>query len=111
MNKRTSSIDASSTCCTLINVYEVDPAKQDELIRCLSEATEQKIRHLPGFISVNIHRSLDGMRVVNYAQWASQVDLDRMLNDPDARAQMGRFAALAKSVSPRLYTVSAVHTA
>ncbi len=111
MSKKTATIDAHFTGCTLINVYEVDAAKQDELVRSLSEATEQRIRHLPGFISVSIHRSLDGTRVVNYAQWASKEHLDRMLNDPDARVQLGRFAALAQRVSPMVYTVAAVHSA
>ena len=47
---------------------------------------------------------------MNYAQWASKEDFDRMVKSPEAQAQMKRFAALAKSVSPALYKVNAVHT-
>ncbi|MGH7866163.1 MAG: antibiotic biosynthesis monooxygenase [Candidatus Dormibacteraceae bacterium] len=42
---------------TLINVFTVDPEKQDRLVKLLDTATEETIRHLPGFISANIHRS------------------------------------------------------
>jgi len=57
---------------TLINVFTVTPAKQEELSQLLIDATEQTMKHLPGFISANIHKSFDGTRVVNYAQWNSR---------------------------------------
>ena len=44
----------------------------------LTDATERVMRHLPGFRSANIHVSVDGTRVVTYAQW----------DDPDAFAAM-----------------------
>ena len=47
---------------------------------------------------------------MNYAQWASKEDFDRMLKNPEAQAQMKQLAALARSVSPALYKVNAVHT-
>jgi len=106
----TSTIDADSGVVTLINLYEVEPEKQAELARLLAEGTEKGMRHLPGFISVNIHRSFDGKRVANYAQWASKADFDNMLKNPEAQAQMKQFAALAKSVSPALYQVTSVHS-
>jgi hypothetical protein len=61
-------------------------------------------------VSVNIHRSLDGTRVANYAQWASREDFERMMTSPEAQAQIKRFAAVAKSVSPAVYQVNSVHT-
>ncbi|MGH6949755.1 MAG: antibiotic biosynthesis monooxygenase family protein [Vitreimonas sp.] len=91
-----------------MNFYEVAPEKQDELVRLLGEATEKVMRHMAGFVSVNIHRSLDGTQVVNYAQWASRDDFTRMLESPQAQGQMNQFAALAKTVSPALYQVSSV---
>ena len=47
---------------TLINVFSVDSGRQDQLIQLLYEATE---KDQPGFVSANIHKSLDGTRVVN----------------------------------------------
>ena len=64
---------------TLINVFTVEPAQQQRLIDLLDEATEQVMRHLPGFVSANIHASLDGTRVTNYAQWRRKDDFEAML--------------------------------
>jgi antibiotic biosynthesis monooxygenase (ABM) superfamily enzyme len=61
-------IETGRDILTLINVFTVAPEKQEELVDLLIEATEQTMRHLPGFISANIHKSYDGRRVVNYTQ-------------------------------------------
>ncbi|WP_295811059.1 antibiotic biosynthesis monooxygenase family protein [uncultured Nitratireductor sp.] len=106
---RSSTIDPENGGVTLINVYEVEPEKQAELVALLSDATDTQMRHCKGFVSVNIHSSLDGSKVINYAQWATQEDFEAMLKNNDAQAQMKRFAAVAKSVSPALYKVNAVH--
>lgn len=109
VNKTTAAIDAADTCLTLINVYEVEPEKQAELAEALSASTESIIRHQPGFISVSVHSSLDGQKVVNYAQWASKEHFDGFMKKPETQDQLKQFAKLAKSVAPSLYTVSSVH--
>jgi hypothetical protein len=83
----------------------VDPAKQQQLVDALIEATETTMRRLPGFISANIHKSLDGTRVANYAQWRSVEDFQAMLKNPDAIPHMQEAAALATSFDPKLYEV------
>ncbi len=59
-------ITAHTKQCTLINVFTVSPEQQQELVDTLVAATEQVIRALPGFISANIHKSVDGVRVTNH---------------------------------------------
>jgi quinol monooxygenase YgiN len=108
--KNGATIEAGGTGVALVNLYEVAPDRQGELISLLGEVTEKVIRHQPGFLSVCVHASLDGTRVVNYAQWASKEDFERMLKNPDALAQFRRLAGVAKSVAPVLYKVAAVHT-
>ncbi len=54
------------------------------------------MKSLPGFVSANIHRSLDGKKVVNYAQWRSQADFDARRHNPLARPHMAAAAALAQ---------------
>jgi heme-degrading monooxygenase HmoA len=103
-------IDSKAPVVTLINVYEVAPERQAELVRLLEEATDGVMRHLPGFVSANIHRSLDGTHVANYAQWATREDFERMLKSPDAEVHRRQFAAIAKGASPVLYQVSSVHS-
>jgi heme-degrading monooxygenase HmoA len=90
---------------TLINVFTISPAKQDELIQLLIDATEQTMKHLPGFISANIHKSLDGTKVVNYAQWNSREDFEAMTKNPEAIPHMRACAALA-SFEPILCEVA-----
>lgn len=104
-------IDPQVSCYTLINVYEVEPERQAELVKALSESTESAIRHQPGFVSVCIHSSLDGKRVVNYAQWASKAHFEGFMRQPETQERLQQFAGLAKSVAPGLYKVNAVHTA
>lgn len=64
------------------------------------------MNRLPGYVSANIHRSLDGTRVVNYAQWRRVEDFEAMLRDPTAREHMGAAQDLAVSVEPHLYEVA-----
>ena len=97
-------IDTAQPVVTLINTFTVAPERQEELVRILVEATEEVIRHVPGFVSANIHRGLDGRHVANYAQWRSRDDFEAMLRDSVAREHMGRAGALAQ-FEPLLYEV------
>jgi hypothetical protein len=76
-------------------VFTVEPANQDRLVDLLVEATDSVMRHLPGFVSANIHRGLDGRHVANYAQWESWEAFERMLGDPRARRHMEPILRLA----------------
>jgi quinol monooxygenase YgiN len=96
---------------TLINVFTVVPEKQDHLVGMLVRATDEFMRHQPGFVSASIHKSIDGTRVTNYAQWRSQADFDTMLKNEAARAHMNQAAAVAVKFEPVLYTVASVHAA
>jgi quinol monooxygenase YgiN len=89
-------IEKDNEVLTLINVFTVEPAQQKKLVDLLVEATEQTMMHLPGFVSANIHRSYDGRKVINYAQWESQGAFEAMRRDPDAAEHMQAVARLAK---------------
>ena len=56
-------------------------------------------------ISANSHRSFDGQRVTNYAQWRSREDFEAMLRNPEAQAHMRQAADVADSFEPHLYEV------
>ena len=62
----------------LINVFTVEPSRQQELIELLTRTTEESVRHAVGFVSSRLHRSLDGTKVTMYAQWGSQEDYEAM---------------------------------
>ena len=95
MTTNASTIRAGAEIFTLINVFSVAPDRQQELADLLIEATEHTMRNMAGFISANIHKSFDGRRVINYAQWQSREAFEAMLRNPDARPHMARAAALA----------------
>jgi quinol monooxygenase YgiN len=89
---------------TLVNVFTVKPDDQQQLAALLVEATERTMRHLPGFVSASIHKSFDGTRVINYAQWRSQKDFQALRDNQEAKAHMDAAAALA-SFEPMLCEV------
>lgn len=55
---------------------------QEWLIQELRSFTEDTMRHQPGFISATLHKSFDGLTVINYARWRSAEDLKRARENP-----------------------------
>ena len=100
-----SHISTDRDLVTLVNVFTVAPDRQQHLVDLLVAATREVMNRLPGFISANIHQSLDGTRVVNYAQWRTTGDFEAMLANPAAREHMRAAAAIATSIEPHLYRV------
>lgn len=95
---------------TVINVFEVEPSKQQELVDLLNEGADKVMRHRPGFVSVNILTSVDGTRVVNYAQWNTHDDVKATMTDPEVQEYGKRAAAIAKA-TPGVFSVASVHHA
>ena len=96
---------------TLINMFTVAPEDQQRLLDLLAEATGSVMNKLPGFVSANLHKSLDGKRVVNYAQWRTREAFEAMLDSPDALAHMKEAEKIAEKIEPHLYEVSFVDEA
>jgi heme-degrading monooxygenase HmoA len=87
---------------TLINVIETQPKLQQTLIEqwmCFAEEVKEE----PGFIGAALHRSTDGTRVINYAQWRSEADFESFVKK--YREQMEARRPLAERVEPHLYEV------
>jgi heme-degrading monooxygenase HmoA len=85
---------------TLINVFETKPEQQQELIDQWIRFVES-IKEEPGLIGTALHRSTDGTRVVNYAQWRSKEDFESFVQN--YREQMEVRRPLAQRVDPHLY--------
>jgi quinol monooxygenase YgiN len=90
---------------TLINVFTVEPAKQLELISLLTRATDLSVRHVAGFISASLHRSLDGTKVTMYAQWRSIEDYQAMRQNPVVAPYLQQALSIAK-FDPGMYEVA-----
>ena len=102
-------LDSKDPYVTLINTFTVEPQRAEQLLEVLSHATEETMRHLPGFVSANLHLSIDRKHVANYAQWRSQADFAAMLTNPLAQGHMKEAAAIATSFTPVLYELRHVH--
>jgi quinol monooxygenase YgiN len=90
-------ISQGTNVVTLVNVFTVNPENQQGLVDLLIETTETVMKKQPGYISANIHKSLDGVRVVNYAQWRSREDFEAIFTKPDVTAHMLGIMSFAKS--------------
>ena len=95
---------------TLINVFTVDPANQQQLLQLLVRATETSVRNVRGFISAALHSSLDGTKVAMYAQWRSVEDYQAMRENPGSLPYMQEALALA-TFEPGMYEVFETFTA
>lgn len=81
---------------TVINVFRVKPENQQRLIDVLIQAGEELMTRLPGYISANIHKSLDGTRVVNYTQWVSKEAYEVIFERPQVRKHMEEAVKIGK---------------
>jgi len=89
---------------TQITVVESGPDKQAEALSVMAERARFMARQ-PGFISINVHRSLDGRRIVNYVEWQNQELLQQAHKSPEFRKEWGRFDKLTDDIDPHLYEV------
>jgi len=89
-------IRPGTSLLTLVNVFQTTPENQQKLLDVLTIATEEAMSRQPGFVSANLHRSRDGLRVVNYAQWESAEAFEAMRNNPICRVHMEQAERLAR---------------
>jgi heme-degrading monooxygenase HmoA len=90
---------------TQITVIEPEPGKQAEALSLMTERARFMTRQ-PGFISVSLHRSLDGRRIVNYIQWQSRVHSAHQ--SPGFRKEWRHFDQLTDEIDPHLSEVGYV---
>ena len=60
-------ITSEKQVLTLINTFDVDPERQQELVDLLAEAATDVMQHIDGFVSANLHKSLNGKSVAKHA--------------------------------------------
>lgn len=95
-------ISSEGHLVTVINVFETKPEQQQELIDQWMRFVEE-VAGEPGMIGAALHRSTDGTRVINYAQWRSEEDFESFVEK--YREQMDARRPLAERVDPHLYEV------
>lgn len=90
----------------LINTFTVEPSRSEELLQVLTHATHDVMQHMAGFVSANLHVSIDKRHVANYAKWRSMEDIQAMMKQPQAQAHMSVAAGIAESFQPLYYTLT-----
>ena len=95
-------VSTEGNLVTLINVFETTPEQQQALIEQWTRFTEE-IKDEPGVIGIALHKSTDGTRMINYAQWRSQADFDTFLRRHGA--DFAQFSQNASRIDPHTYDV------
>ena len=85
-----------------ITVIECEPDSQSEALALMTERAHFMARQ-PGFISINVHRSLDGRRIANCIQWQNRHLLQAAHRSPEFRKEWSRFDQLTDEIDPHLY--------
>ena len=87
---------------------EAGRAGADAVLALMAERAAFMARQ-PGFVSIRLHRSLDGKRIVNYIQWKSVEQLHSAHASPEFRKEWTRFDDLTDQIDPHLYEMTHVH--
>ena len=94
---------------TQITIIEAEPEKQAEALSLMRKRAHF-MQGQPGFVSISLHRSLDGRRIVNYVQWESRDLLRAAHQSPEFRKAWSRFGRLTDDIDPHLYEVAEIVT-
>jgi heme-degrading monooxygenase HmoA len=92
---------------TQITIVEPEQGKQAEALSLMTERARFMAKQ-PGFVSISLHRSLDGRRIVNYIQWRNRELLQSAHKSPEFRREWNRFDEMTDEIDPHLYEVAQV---
>ena len=78
----------------IMDMWEVPPGRQREVIDALRELLEQ-MRTVDGFVDGRIHSSLDGSKVISYSTMRSAADHQSFQERDEIRERMQALEAIA----------------
>lgn len=90
---------------TLINIFTVEPEKQQSATDKVAEIYQTFVSNQPGFISAKVQASLDGTRVAAVAQWESRSALTAMQQNSDFQNLVKILDGEIVTAEPYIYTV------
>lgn len=88
-------LDPDSRIVTTINTYTVPPERAEEVLEHLISSANDTVRYVPGFLSFNLHLSLDRTQIVNYGQWESLAAVMAARENPKIVTLMAETAKVA----------------
>src|SRR5438477_6285752 len=100
-------IQTNNQSVTQITIVESEPDKQAEALRLMTERARFMARQ-PGFVSISLHRSLDGRRIVNYVPWQNGDLLRSAHKSPEFQKEWRHLEQITDGIDRHLYDVSYV---
>lgn len=88
-------ISKDTSLVTVVNKFSVEPKNQKILLKYLDDL-RMVVEKLPGFISANVHKSIDGTRVVSYAQWKSKENYQAVYTNLEAKYHLDDIKKISK---------------
>ncbi len=69
--------------CVITGTFDVDgPERQRHIVDALVDVAS-RVEPFPGALTAHFHLSVDGTRVLNYAEWTSSEDHDRAMDNAE----------------------------
>ncbi|CDR06324.1 antibiotic biosynthesis monooxygenase family protein [Streptomyces iranensis] len=102
-------IPADKAHFTMVNTFHTDPEHQERLFEVMSKGSDVMGEH-PGCISVTMHLSHDGKRLITITEWESKEDFDAMRARSDLQQYFKEVSGIITSVDPTPCRVAYSHT-
>ncbi|MEL7504352.1 MAG: antibiotic biosynthesis monooxygenase [Cyanobacteria bacterium J06554_6] len=99
-------LDLDNQLVNPIILFKVKPGQQSavvEKVKQLFAIAKQQ----PGFVSANLHRSLDDAKVANYAQWENKAALNQFRELPEAQQHVSELRELVQEMDSHIYEIVA----
>ncbi|MET9341814.1 antibiotic biosynthesis monooxygenase family protein [Nonomuraea sp. NPDC003804] len=84
---------------TMVNIFTTTPEHQEQLFDVMSQGAEVMGRH-PGCVSVSMHLSHDGTRLISLTEWRTKDDFDAMRARSDLQKYFKEVSGIITSVDP-----------
>jgi heme-degrading monooxygenase HmoA len=94
---------------TQITVVEPEEGRLEEVLFVMKERA-RFMTVQPGFLSIILHRSTDGKRIVNYIQWQNRELLQKAHHSPEFRDKWDQFGSITDDIAPDLYEIEEILT-
>ncbi|EME57637.1 putative quinol monooxygenase [Amycolatopsis decaplanina] len=84
---------------TQVNVFHTKPEDQQRLFDAMSAGADAMGRH-EGCVSVSMHLSADGTRLISITEWKKQADFEAMRARSDLKTYFKEVGGIITAVDP-----------
>lgn len=99
-------IDLENRLATTIILFKVKEGQQVSVVDKVKQLF-QLAKQQPGFVSANLHRSLDEIKVANYAQWENEAALEQFRKRSDVQSLWASLQEFVHEADSHLYEIVA----